>query len=181
MSTRSVFTTDDPDILAKWDDDQRRYREWHAAVGEWAERYPNHKAVTLRGGNGASLSGLEGPCPGPLWRRHPRYGHWIPRKRTKEEKALHAEVAALAVSELGDVEGMPKDVWSQMPHWYSHGTVTYAGRLFVTWPCDAEHIEASDTYDASRWRRCRLSEYHTAKEAHEEEAAARLEPRSEGS
>lgn len=166
MSGRgSVFTTDDVDIIAKWEADQERHREWHAAVGEWAKQYPEHKAVLLTSGGARWLSGLSGEWPGALWRSHPRYSHWIPRNRSKAEKALHAEVAALKVEKLGDLAGMPTDIWSRMPHFYTHGVKTYGGRIYVTWSCPADAVEESKEFDGSRWRRCPLSEFYAAQEA----------------
>lgn len=167
MNAETVYTTDDPAVMAKWDDDQRRYREWVEAAENWASEWPDHKVNTMRStwADGVYwVDGLRGSGPpSEMWRRSK--GAWVPRRTLKAARPLVAAMEALRVSGIGVLPGMPRGLFIGISS-LTHGIDVIDGRIYVTWGKPAaEQIEATGEFDPSIWRRVKLSEFYAAKEA----------------
>jgi hypothetical protein len=177
MSDKTVFTTDDPNVMDKWRADNARYQEWSERVEAWAApwREKGYAPVTYKSGDRCWLAGLSGDePPGPGWRRntrndYPRY--WVPRRGSKIEKALSDEMRQIVVSGLGAFEGMPRQILDGL-RLITHGVHVYGDRLYVEWSCDRDAVERTREYNGAIWRHVPLSEYYAAKEAHEAQEAA---------
>lgn len=167
------YKSTDAEVIAQWDDTQRRYREWHEAKDAWAEQFPNHDTASFQQSDRLWLGGLRGDeSPGPCWRRAVRVDIdvWVPDKRTKAGKALAAEIDAMTVTHMKDIPGMP-DMAMVGNRWYHPGLFVYDGTAYVNWSCSFAEVEADPTrgwsrieFDASKWERIKRSEFYAAQE-----------------
>lgn len=170
---RTVFRSSAPEVVDAWENAQRLYREWHAAVGVFGERFPDHVLLQRRGPGGGSVyfAGLRGDTsPGDGWRHLKDQDCWLPDKRYKAGKALAVEADKLRVDRLGRLPGMP-DLIRDDGALCSPGIVQFEGVVYVMWGCPASAVKAggwsSNILDESLWEPCPLSAYYLAIEAKE--------------
>lgn len=163
-STKAFYSSTAPEVLSSWEDTQRRYREYHAAAGEFFGRWPNHKGIQSRFSDCVYAAGLHGDeSPGEGWRRG-KNGDWYPDKRLKAGKALAKELDALKVKGLGHLPGMPSLRFADGVM-ATHSAQEIDGVMWVTWSIDADEIEKDDQFDGSLWERAKASAYHLAIES----------------
>lgn len=175
------YKSTDAEVLGKWDDTQRRYREWHAAKDAWGEQFPNHDVTALQQSERVWVVGLRGDeSPGSAWRKAVRanIAVWVPDKRTKAGKALAKEIDALAVTHMKDVPGMP-DMAMVENRWCTPGLFVHEGVAYVHWSCSFAVVEADPSrgwskteFDPSKWERIMRSELYAAQEADQAEKRA---------
>lgn len=174
------YKSTDPDVLAAWDDTQRRFQEWREAKSAWAQQFPDHEALAVQGSDSVSVVGLQGDeTPGPAWRQTTRANIelWVPDKRTKAGKAIAQQLDALSVDHMKDIPGMP-DMAMSGNHWHSPGLFVYDGVAYVHWSCTFAEVEDSTrgwsrtAFDASKWERIKRSELYAAQEADEADKQA---------
>lgn len=170
MSAQTAYTTDDPSVLAKWEDDQRRYKEWVEAAEAWVSQWPECRLATFRDSPFGVywVAGVYGPpSDQTLWRYDRRRTCWTPRRSLKAARELVAAMDALSVKGIGQLPGMPQSLFTglSMP---SHGIEIIEGHIYVLWGKPSpELIEANKAFDRAIWRRVPLSEFYAAKEAAE--------------
>lgn len=165
MSGGAFYRSTHPDVVAAWDDTQRRYREWHAATGAFIARYPGRHGRQRRSGSSLWFVGLDGETkPDVGWRFSG--GTWVADKRTKAGKALAGEIAALEVTSLGRLPGIPLVIISvEDGMWHDPGIRCIDGVVWVSYGCSAEEVERGKGVDSVLWDRVKASEYYAAIES----------------
>lgn len=168
----ACYRSTHPDVLAAWDDSQRRYQETHVRICAFADKYGG-EALVVRGGD-YRLAGLQSPdVPAggdALWRRDRKHGGWVPLRKTKAGKDIAKEFDACSARDLGLVPGLPRYVQdtSQMfslkgAQLFGDGEAVWAGWMTV----DHDDVAKSSygTLDEAMWSPVKRSEFYAAREA----------------
>lgn len=178
----ACYRSNHEDVLAVWDDSQRRYREAHEAIRAFVAKYGG-EALVYRGGN-YRLAALR--CDGPpklggelAWRYDRKDGGWVPRRSVKEGKPVAKEFDACGATSLGDVPGLPHYVQVvDSGHPFQMQGAAIFGHGGYVWACwhsvDHEDVLKSGwgTLDETLWEQVKRSELEAAKEASETKATA---------
>ena len=160
----AIYRSAAPSVVEAWEDTQRRYKEWHSAVGAWGDAYKHDGILITDHGDRKWVIGLRGDdAPGPEWRWSKQADCWVPDKRTKAGKAVDATLESLRVDKLGHVPGMPARVVGP-GRMYQSGFEYIDGVLWVTWGCSAEEVESQAKFDGNLWERAKASAYYLAVE-----------------
>lgn len=174
-------------VMSVWEDTQRRYREAHDAIRAFKKKYGGRKAEALvYGGSDYRLAALrtaswDAPPKGgeELWRYDRKAGGWVPRRKTKEGKAIAKEFDACRAGRLGEVPGLPRYVQVKGgPHPFQMSGAQIFDHGGYVWACwstvDHEDVVASGwgDFDASMWEQVKRSELEAARETKEAERAA---------
>lgn len=175
----ACYRSNHPDVVAVWQDSDRRYREVHELIRALTKKY-DAQALVYQGSR-YSLAALErstAPDPGePTWRYDRKAGGWVPRRSTKEGKAIGKEFDACQASGLGDVPGLPKYVPTpgemfrmQGAAMFFDGEYVWAGWMAV----DHEDVVKSGwgSFDEAMWELVKRSEFYAAQEAKDAEVAS---------
>lgn len=173
----ACYRSTHPDVLAAWDDSQRRYRETHESIRAICERFDAQAMVSS--GSTYALAGIvtsdgEPPEGGTaLWRRDRRVGAWVPLRKTKEGEALGKEFDACSARNLGVVPGLPLYVRDKAEMFRFRGAQVFGdgGAVWACWMhCDHEDVVDDKTWgslDESMWQQAKRSEFYAAQEAHQ--------------
>lgn len=176
----ACYRSNHPDVVAKWDDSQRRYREVHEAISAFVKTYGG-EALVYKGGDYrlAALYSTDAPKGGEdVWRYDRKAGGWVPRRTTKGGKAIAKEMDACRAMNLGGVPGLPRYVHvkggpgifnMQGAAIFGHDGYVYAGWTSV----DHEDVVSSEwgDLDEEMWEQVKRSEFYAADEARKEVSA----------
>lgn len=176
--TETAFRSAAPEVMvayATWD---ARREEFRASMRNLGDEYGREVYVSRSMLSGQSFSGLKhdrGDDVPDGWRVDSKTRLLKPDKRTKEGKALAAELKRLSLPRPV-IPGMPGDCWGEgyvyAPAFFEHDGTVWAG-----WGCGPDRLTGDGgdmrgpTVDPSLWTLAKLSEWHAAREAVEERAA----------
>lgn len=175
----TIYRSAHPDVIAGIDAEELRHADWSKRVIEWRDRHskdPEDFGVSVfESGRGKRVAGLrqrggklgeflEPSTPG--WRFDRRKsGIWVPAKRTPEGKAIAEEMKGLELKDWPQIPGMPREIMSQLPHWYQCGlrrTHVAGEAIWVTWSCSYQVVDAEEAFNGELWERALKADYDAA-------------------
>ncbi|MEU8040924.1 hypothetical protein [Streptosporangium sp. NPDC049078] len=166
----TVYRTTNPDILATLHTTLAAIEEWQPKVEALMEtlgvggRKIWYDAVT---GQVLGVS-RDGDIP-EHWRYDQRTGYLMPRRSTKQGKAIGARLDAMRRPDPRALKGMPSQTFAAAePALLTCRVDEMGGALYVTWSAPIHEREV----DLSLWQRVKLSEYYAVLEAQEAAQAA---------
>jgi hypothetical protein len=169
MADLTVYRTTDPAVLATW-------HATHTAIEEWRQRVEALMAELGMSSRQIWYDEVSGEVYGVSrdgdaipegWRYDQRRHCLVPRRSTKEGKAIGARLDAMRRPDPRALQGMPRTTFAaDQPLLMTCGVDEMAGALYVRWSGQVREAEV----DLTIWARVKLSEYYAVREAAEEVA-----------
>lgn len=164
VSAAFAYKSSDPDVLAWWDDAERGQREFREKIDAFVAEHGMGREAVILSGWGTSLGGLEvykgDKTDSPEgWRvvRNDRFRVLVPLRRTKAGKTLSDEMKAIRVGDPRmSLPGWTWEILGGMPGLFLHD-----GFVWMS-------ANRDDGVDLDVWTPCRLAEFYTAQDAHDD-------------
>lgn len=166
MGDLNVYRSTHPDVLATWHATLAAIEAWRPKVETLMEELGVGGRKILYDRISGQVHGVsrDGDTIPAHWRYDQRKHCLVPRRSTKQGKAIGAHLDTMRRPDPRNLKGMPATTFAaDEPALLTCGLEEMDGALYVIWSAPIREAEI----DPEVWERIKLSEYYGVVEAHE--------------